>query len=401
MKAVVCQHTELSLRDLPELAPGEGQVLVEVLRCGICGSDLHLRHHCDGMKTMLAKVGVPDKVFPSSQDPIVFGHEFCAEVLDFGADCKKKLKPGTRVVSQPVLRVGDHIELHGLTTGINGAYAERVLLQEVAMLTVPNGLPSDMAALTEPMAVGFHAVQRSEIRKKDVAIVIGCGPVGLAVICLLKARGVATIVASDFSSGRRALARQCGADVVINPAETTPYSNWQDYSHIQEYPALLELSMSTVESLSKLPLPWWHVWRLAEKLGAAAPKRPVIFECVGVPGLLQQVIEGAPLMSRVVVVGVCMAMDSIQPALAIQKEVDLRFVLGHSPLEFHDTLRLIAEGKVNCQPLFTGLVGLGGVENAFEALGDPETHAKILIDPKSTLTVPTSVQSGARVGKLE
>jgi threonine dehydrogenase-like Zn-dependent dehydrogenase len=393
MKAVVCQNTELSVRELPEPVPARGQVLIEVLRCGICGSDLHLRHHCNSMKKMLSKVGVPSDIFPSAEDPIVFGHEFCGEVLEFGADCKKKLKLGTRVVSQPVLRVGDHIELQGLTTGINGAYAERMLMQEVSMLPVPNGLSTDMAALTEPMAVAFHAVRRSEIKKKDVAIVIGCGPVGLSVICLLKSQGVAVVVASDFSPGRRALAKQCGADVVINPAETSPYSNWKEYGHIQEYPALLELGMSTVEQLSKLPLPWWHMWRLAEKLGAADPKRPVIFECVGMPGLLQQVIEGSPLMSRVIVVGVCMPMDNIEPALAIQKEVDLRFVLGHTPLEFRDTLHLIADGKVNCQPMLTGVVGLNGVENAFAALGDPEMHAKILIDPKSSVTTPVAIKS--------
>ena len=392
MKAVVCQNTELSVRELPDPVPGRGQVLVEVLRCGICGSDLHLRHHCDSMKKMLGKVGVPASIFPSSQDPIVFGHEFCAEILEHGPGCNKKLKPGTRVVSQPVVRIGDHIELQGLTTGVTGAYAERMLLQEVAMHPVRNGLSSDMAALTEPMAVAFHAVKRSEIKKKDVAIVIGCGPVGLSVICLLKAQGIATIVASDFSPGRRALARQCGADVVINPAEGSPYANWQEYGHIQQYPALLELGMSTVESLSKLPLPWWQLWRLAEKLGAADPKRPVIYECVGMPGLLQQVIEGAPLMSRVIVVGVCMPMDSIEPALAIQKEIDLRFVLGHTPLDFRDTLQLIAEGKVNCQPMLTGIVGLAGVESAFAALGDPETHAKILIDPKSSATTPVPIK---------
>lgn len=402
MKAVVCQNAELSVRELPEPVPGAGQVLVEIQRCGICGSDLHLRHHCDDMKKMLSKVGVPEGVFPSSKDPLVFGHEFCAEILDYGPDCRKKLKVGTRVVSQSVIRIDDHIELQGLTTGVTGGYAERMLMQEVSMLPVSNGLSSDLAALTEPMAVAFHAVKRSEIARRDVAIVIGCGPVGLSVICLLKAQGIKTVVASDFSPGRRALARQCGADLVIDPAETSPYANSEEYGHIQEYPALLALGMGTLESLSKLPLPWWHVWRLVEKLGAANVKRPIIFECVGVPGLLQQVIEGAPLMSRIVVVGVCMPMDSIEPALAIQKEIDLRFVLGHTPLDFRDTLQLIAEGKVNCQPMLTGIVGLSGVEAAFGALGDPEVHAKILIDPKSDVTAPikTVLDTAGQAGSL-
>jgi threonine dehydrogenase-like Zn-dependent dehydrogenase len=73
--------------------------------------------------------------------------------------------------------------------------------------------------------------------------------------------------------------------------------------------------------------------------------------------------------------------------MAINKEVDLRFVLGYTPIEFRDTLHMLAEGKVNAAPLVTGTVGLGGVENAFAALSDPEAHAKILIDPKSDATV--------------
>jgi threonine dehydrogenase-like Zn-dependent dehydrogenase len=76
--------------------------------------------------------------------------------------------------------------------------------------------------------------------------------------------------------------------------------------------------------------------------------------------------------------------------MAIMKEIDLRFVLGYTPLEFRDTLYMLADGKVDVIPLITGTVGLNGVEKAFDALDDPEAHAKILIDPKSDTAVPTS-----------
>ena len=107
----------------------------------------------------------------------------------------------------------------------------------------------------------------------------------------------------------------------------------------------------------------------------------MIFECVGVPGVIESIVDGAPLFSRVVVVGVCVGRDQFTPAMAINKEIDLRFVLGYTPLEFRDTLHMLAEGKVDPRPLITGTVGLDGVARAFSALGDPETHAKILIDP--------------------
>jgi len=83
-----------------------------------------------------------------------------------------------------------------------------------------------------------------------------------------------------------------------------------------------------------------------------------------------------------------MTIDQIRPAMAIGKEIDMRFVFGYTPLEFRDSLHMLANGKLDATPLITGKVGLGGVANAFEALKDPETHAKILIDPRSDATAP-------------
>lgn len=378
MKAVVCQNGELRVEDLPDPVPQQGHALLKVLRCGICGSDLHMRHRCDELKAVNDRVGY--SALPSSADAFVFGHEICAEVLDYGPGSRCKLKPGTRVVAPPIVRWGSEIDMAGLSARSNGGYAERMLLDELVLMPVPNGLSSNMAALSEPMAVAWHAVRRSEVKKKDVAVVIGCGPVGLGVIAILKARGVGTVIASDFSPGRRALAKACGADVVIDPREHSPYSSWEEYGWVTTFGGLLEMAVETREALEKVPAPWWTAWRLAEALGAG-PKRPVVFECVGVPGILNQIVTGAPLFSRIVVVGVCMQTDTIEPAIAIQKEVELRFVFGHSPLEYHDALHMIADGKVRCEPMVTGVVGLDGVEGAFTELGDPEKHAKILVDP--------------------
>jgi threonine dehydrogenase-like Zn-dependent dehydrogenase len=256
---------------------------------------------------------------------------------------------------------------------------------------VPNGLATDIATLTEPMAVGLHAVRRSEISKGTVAVVIGCGPVGLAVICMLKARGVRTVIAGDFSPGRRALATACGADVVVDPAQDSPYATAGKHGHLTSAPAVFDLAVGTMDKLRRLPVPWRHVWRAAEAVGAATPKHPVIFECVGVPGVIEQIVSSAPLFSRVVVVGVCMAPDRFRPAMAINKGIDLRFVLGYTPLEFRDTLHLLAEGKVTAASVVTGVVGLRGVDNAFTALGDPEAHAKILVDPGSDAVEPVPI----------
>ncbi|HUL94452.1 MAG TPA: zinc-binding dehydrogenase [Usitatibacter sp.] len=385
MKAVVCQSGKLFVADRPEPVPGEGQVLVSVLRCGICGSDLHVRKHADHWGELMARSGYQG--LTGSSHEVVFGHEFSAKVLDYGPKCARKVKAGAAVVALPMLRQGAEIDLIGLSERSGGAYAERTVVQESLMMPVPNGLAPELAALTEPMAVGWHALRRGEVKKGDVAIVIGCGPVGLAIICLLKARGVKTILAADFSAGRRRLAERCGAHVVVDPRVASPYADGAKHGFIADVPGLLELGVGTREKLGKLPVPWWQAWRLVEALGVE-PKRPVIFECVGGPGVLQGIIAGAPEFARIVVAGVCMQADQIEPSVAINKELDIRFTLGYSPLEFRDTLHMIAEGRVDCAPLVTGEVGLAGVGAAFDALGDPERHAKILVNPSSAAASP-------------
>ena len=387
MRSVICKHAAFAVVDGPEATPGSGQVRLEVLRCGICGSDLHARHGIDQWADMAQKMGY--ERFGRSGEPIVFGHEFSGAVAEYGPGCRRDVPTGASVVALPLLRGAKGIDPTGLSADAPGGYAEQVLVQESLMMPVPNGLPGDVAALTEPMAVAWHAVRRGEVRKRAVAIVIGCGPVGLGVILCLKAKGVQTVVAADFSSGRRALARACGADVVVDPGEDSPYTAFDGDDHLTDAPAAFELAVGTREKLERLPIGWWHAWRLGEALGAG-PKHPVVFECVGAPGVIESIIEGAPLFSRVVVVGVCVGADQFTPALAINKEIDLRFVLAYTPLEFRDTLHMLSEGKIDPRPLITGTVGLEGVDAAFTALGDPEAHAKILIDPKSPVTTAVS-----------
>lgn len=385
MKAVVCSRVELAVGEVPDPAPGKGQLVLEVLRCGICGSDLHSRLHADAIADVADEVGY-DGLMRSDQR-IVLGHEFSGVVVERGAG--SRIAEGTPVVSFPLLRSSGAVHPTGLSAAAPGAYAERVLVQDALSLPVPNGLAPEVAALTEPLAVGLHAVRRGEVGRRQVAIVIGCGPVGLAVIAMLKATGVRTVVASDYSPGRRAMAATMGADVVVDPAVESPYSAAEGHGHLTSGPEVFELGVGTVEKLRRLPfVPWHQVWRAADKVGAATPKHPVVFECVGVPGVLEEIVTSAPFYARVVVVGVCMEPDRFRPAMAINKEIDLRFVLGYTPLEFRDALHLLAEGKVDAAPMITGVVGLAGVATAFGALADPDVHAKILIDPRSAVTAP-------------
>lgn len=394
MKAVSCVHGDLTVVDLPDPRPGPGQLVLDVRRCGICGSDLHAKDHADELTDVMAAVDYGD--FMRGDTPVVLGHEFCGEVVERGRGAAKEFKAGATVVSFPLVRSAGAVHLTGLSPKAPGAYAERVVVEGAMTFVVPNGLSVDVAALTEPMAVALHAVRRSDIGKRDVAVVVGCGPVGLAVICHLAAIGVSTIIASDFSPGRRALASRCGAHVVVDPAVASPFDELaRQKGVLTSAPALYELGMGSMEKLRKVP-GWQHLYRAADRFGAAGPKRPVVFECVGVPGMLDGVVAAAPLSALVVVVGVCMGEDRLRPAMAISKEIDMRFAFGYTPLEFRDTLAMLGEGKVDASPLITGTVGLTGVVDAFAALGDPETHAKILIDPRETSSEVRLTAAGAR-----
>ncbi|MDQ8728841.1 zinc-binding dehydrogenase [Bradyrhizobium sp. LHD-71] len=359
MRAAIFRGGEIVADTLPEPVPGAGQVLVKTLACGICGSDLHARKHARRMAEMTQHLGGTRKPMDPSRD-VVFGHEFCCEIIEHGPSTERRFKPGARVCSVPALLGGDGPKSIGYSNDHVGGYAERMLLSEALMLEVPNGLPAEHAALTEPLAVGVHAVAKANVQGDEVPLVIGCGPVGLAVIAALKLKGLHPIVAADYSPARRTLAEKMGADVVIDPATELPFKTWAEHA-----------AMTPEQKAARPPARAW----------LPALKGALIFECVGVPGVIQQIFEGAPRDARIVVVGVCMETDRLEPMLGIMKELNVQYVLGYTPLEFASSLQLLADGKVDAASLITGKVGIEGVAQAFADLGNPERHTKILVEP--------------------
>src|SRR5262249_3343972 len=358
MRAAIFRNGEIVADTMPDPEPGLGQVLVRTLACGICGSDLHARKHAHRMVEM-AKYTPGRKPMDLSRD-VVFGHEFCCEVLDYGAKTQRKLKPGTLVCSLPALVTPTGPLGIGYSNDNVGGYAEAMLLSAPLLLEVPNGLPPEHAALTEPLAVGVHAVAKANIRGGEVPLVIGCGPVGLAVIAALRIRGLHPIIGADYSPARRLLAQKMGADVVVDPATSQPYATWAEHA-----------AMSETEKAARPPFQAF--------LPGVNPA--LIFECVGVPGLLQQVFEGAPRDARIVGVGVCMETDRSEPMLGIMKELNMQYVLAYTPDEFAASLRMLAEGQVDAAPFVTGRVGIGGVAKAFDELANPEAATKIFVEP--------------------
>jgi threonine dehydrogenase-like Zn-dependent dehydrogenase len=110
-------------------------------------------------------------------------------------------------------------------------------------------------------------------------------------------------------------------------------------------------------------------------------KPAVVFEAVGVPGIINDVMRRAPMGTRLVVAGVCTEADPILPLLGIAKEINVQFVNAYNADEFAESLRAIADGEIDVAPLVTGEVGLDGFGAAFDDLASPDTHCKILVTP--------------------
>jgi threonine dehydrogenase-like Zn-dependent dehydrogenase len=343
MRAAVMRGDRFAVEDRPMPTPGPGNVLVRVRACGICGSDLHYFHHVDKMIARVRDLGGPaGEMERTVREGAVLGHEFVCEVVDFGPQTERRLPVGARVVSMPFVVKDGASVLVGSRPEVPGAYGEFMELTESLLLTVPDEAPDEAAALVEPVGIAIHAVNKAQLSGEETAVVVGCGPIGLAVTAVLRARGFRHIVASDLSPKRRELAGQMGATVVVDAAADS----------------------------------------VVARASALAPGAPlVIFENTGAAGMLHQTVLEAPAGSQVVVTGIAAGDESFIPMVAISKELIFRFVIFYSAAEFAEALELIRTGQINWRPLITGKVGLADVTQAFADLSDPERHAKILIDP--------------------
>lgn len=337
MRAVLMERGRLWVDEIDAPTPGRGEILVRTRACGICGSDLHAAQHTDSFVATSREAGGAFKL--TTFNPVVLGHEFCAEVVESGPRTQQRFTTGQLVCSIPMLSRQPALAV-GYSDQIPGGFGEYMVLSEALTTAVPAGTPAQAAALTEPLAVGHHAVNKAALQGHEAILVVGCGPVGLAVITALKARGAGPIVAADYSTGRRLFAAGQGADAVVDPAQENPFA----------HPELKHRDL-------------------------------VVFECVGVPGMLDSLFMQAPAHTRIVVVGVCLQTDRLRPLIAINKELSLQFVLGYSMQEFQESLQQIADGGFDVAQLVSHRIGLDEVPAMFDALQNPEQFAKVLVEP--------------------
>jgi (R,R)-butanediol dehydrogenase/meso-butanediol dehydrogenase/diacetyl reductase len=332
MQAVVSKAPRtLVVEEVPDPTPRPGEAVLRVQGCGICGSDLHLYQ---------------DGLLPPGA---IMGHEFAGELVE---SCDGH-KAGERFCAIPTLSCGTcRMCLSGLSAfcsngsraiGLGpapGALAEYVTVAPHNLVKLPDGVSSELGSLVEPLAVGLHAVNVARVQPGEAVLVTGAGPVGLAVVLWLRHLGAETIVVSEKSEGRRAVAERLGATAAVDPAGLLPA--------VQRH---------------------------------AREGIDVVFEATGAPGLIAQAVNSAAFRGRVVVVGVCNHPDTIFPLAGILKEATVHFVLAYELNDFQYTVAMLDQGRIDPSPMITDRIGFAEVPAMFETLAHPTTQAKVLIVP--------------------
>lgn len=329
---------KLSIEDVPMPEPGPGELILKVAYCGICGSDLHV--------TQPGAMLLPEGS--------ILGHEFAGEVVDSRVS---KWKVGDRVAAIPLWECDlcaprgcqkglgalcQESRFIGVADGVPGAYAQYVKLRDSHVLALPPTVSLRDAALLEPLAVGRHGVALAGDLAGRNVLVLGAGPIGLTTALCAQLAGARTVVISELTESRRERAAAIGVTGVIDPG-AGPVG--QAFSAI------------------------------------AGAKPDVIFECVGVPGLIQQAVSLSQPKGRIVVIGVCMVSDNFLPVAAVSKELNVQFVMGYTRADFDYVLGHLAAGRIDTEMLITTVIGFDELPDVFEQLRTGSGHTKVLIQP--------------------
>ena len=328
----------LDIEAVADPRPGPHDLILKVRNCGICGSDLHMTE--------------PGTIMPLPGGAVM-GHEFAGEVMEVGRAVTHLWKPGDRVAGFPVICCGEHSPCLSLSlssacpklipVGLGqspGAYAEYVRIGASSGYRLPANVSFREGAMVEPLAVGLHAVDMAKLERGATVLVIGAGPVGLAVMLWANFLGARHVIVSEKAAVRKEMAARFGATDAIDPDQPlTP-----------------------------------QVMKIAGK----APD--IIFECVGAPGLLMNAMGEAPRGGRIVVAGVCQKPDMIMPLIGIVKEIAIQFVLGYRPADFDYVIAMIASDRVDVEHMITDIVDLDALPSAFEALRKPSHQCKVMLE---------------------
>ena len=352
MRAAVLRGGVVEARETDDPVPGRGQILVRSLACGICASDIHFMDH--------PEADADDDSGLSNYDPdadIVMGHEYCAEVVDYGPGTEHRFPIGTRVSSIPALVVSDGVRIIGQAPDAPGGFGEYFLLTEGMTQVVPTDLPNELVAIADAISVGWYYVNRAAVTSNEVPLVIGCGAIGLSAIASLQRLGVGPIVAVDFVASRRETAKAMGADVVIDPAALSPYEAWREVAYGSPEP-------------------------IRDMMGLLDTPGCVVFECVGVPGVLDAIIKGCERGTRIFSAGGPPQGDHLHTMVAKRKGLNIQFGGGPSMTHWNEAFEEVCSGRVDVTPMFGHTVELDGTPQAIDDARDANGPARIIVIPR-------------------
>jgi (R,R)-butanediol dehydrogenase/meso-butanediol dehydrogenase/diacetyl reductase len=333
MRAAIMQglHKPLTVENVDDPTPQAGEVVVKVGRCGICGSDLHMTE---------------DPAYGMGAGSIL-GHEFAGEVVALGKGVEG-LRTGDLVSVIPLQSCGqcasckagevawcDGFGLQG------GGYAEYAVTKPNQCIRLPQSASLADGAIIEPLAVALHGVNMSGLKASDKVLILGAGPIGLAVAFWARRKGAAEVVIQDLATHQQERALAMGATgFAVDPADPIG---------------------------------------CAERL--LGGKADIVFECVGVPGLIEQAVSQVRKRGTILLLGLCTRPDTFNSFAMLSKEVRLITSAFFTRQEYEEALDALDAGAAAPRLLVTDTISLGDTPARFEALRKRTHDCKVLINP--------------------
>ena len=328
---------QIMFREIPVPEPGDDQVLVKIMKIGVCGSDIHVYHG----------------THPFTSYPVTHGHEVSAKVVSCGANVSG-FHEGQRVTIEPQVYCGkcypcthgkynlcEELKVMGFQT--TGTASEYFAVDASKVTPLPDGMTFNEGAMIEPLAVTVHAAKRFPELEGSKAVVLGAGPIGILLAQSCKALGAAQVMVTDVSDYRLQLAKKCGADFVYNTLN-------KDFGE------------AMIESFGP-------------------DKADVIYDCAGNDITMGQAIKYARKGSTIILVAVFSKMATVDLAVLNDHELDLNTSMMYRHEDYVDAIRLVGESKIQLKPLMSKHFAFKDYLQAYQYIDDNrETTMKVLID---------------------